>query len=216
MTDPDQITENEIIHYLTSSQKNASHQEEPQIPEDSKPAAVLIPLLKRQIGSGLPSWHILLTRRTEKVADHKGQVSFPGGRSDNGDPSPEATALRETHEEIGLNPRFVRLAGRLNPLLTITNYLVTPVVGFIPWPYNFQLQNEEVSRIFIIPLSWLADPANFELRDRKLTTNYGYHKILKVVFFRPYDGETLWGVSAEITLRLLKTLKIIPQGYLER
>ena len=111
--------------------------------EKPKPAAVLMPLLRQD-----SAWHILLTRRRDDLPEHSGQVAFPGGRADEGDATPEDTALRESREEIGLQPQDVVLLGRLQNYLTITNYLVTPVVGIIPWPYPLKLEAQEVSRAF--------------------------------------------------------------------
>ncbi|MBN2147836.1 MAG: CoA pyrophosphatase [Anaerolineales bacterium] len=168
------------------------------------PAAVLVPLFRFE-----NNWHILLTRRSERLAEHRGQVAFPGGRSDPEDSTPEETALREAKEEIALCPQDVRILGQLNNFLTITNYSVTPVVGVIPWPYNFLLQHEEVSRIFSIPLPWLADPSNREVRQRAIPSHYAqiiHSNSPPVIYFQPYDGEMLWGISAEITVTLLKVL----------
>jgi 8-oxo-dGTP pyrophosphatase MutT (NUDIX family) len=177
-----------------------------------RPAAVLVPLLRAPRIRGMePEWHILLTRRSDRLAEHRGQVAFPGGRSDSQDTSPEATALREANEEIGLSPQDVHILGRLNNLLTITNYSVTPVVGTIPWPYPFHLAAEEVSRAFAIPLAWLADPVNREIRQRVIPPPYSQivrSESAPVIYFQPYDGETLWGVSAEITVTLLRALKL--------
>lgn len=95
-----------------------------------KPAAVLLPLLWVEDG-----WNLLFTRRTTGLQEHSGQVAFPGGRMDPDDCCVEETALREAQEEIGLAPKDVQLLGRLKETLTISNYLVTPLVGAIPWPY---------------------------------------------------------------------------------
>ena len=166
-----------------------------------QPAAVLIPFLRVS-----DDWHILFTRRTEKVADHKGQVAFPGGRADPDDPSPEYTALREAEEEIGLKSADVTILGRLQELPTITNYCVTPVVGVIPWPYPIRLEEIEVCRAFYIPLAWLSDPSHHEIRKRILP---GTSTPLPVIYFHPYDGELLWGVSAQITVNLLVALGLL-------
>src|SRR5512136_1670211 len=101
-----------------------------------RPAAVLVPLFQAQnTDEGLSGWQVLLTRRTNSVAEHQGQVAFPGGRSDPTDTTPEMTALREAHEEIGLDPTQVRILGRMDSQWTISNYMVTPVIGVIPWPF---------------------------------------------------------------------------------
>ena len=155
------------------------------------------------------SWHVLLTRRTNSVAEHQGQVAFPGGRADPTDTTPEMTALREAHEEIGLDPIRVRILGRMDNLWTITNYLVTPIIGVIQWPFPIQLEETEVSRVFSIPLDWLADPKNHEIKYRSIPGLYA--KVLNkdthpVIYFQPYEDELLWGVSAEITVRLINIL----------
>lgn len=198
------LTEEEIVRRLKAAgEQPAETRRESAFPpemwsEPPRPAAVLIPLLKND-----GSWQILYTRRTPTLAEHSGQVAFPGGRSDPDDPGPEATALREAQEEIGLDPADVRLLGRMHPLQTISNYRVTPVVGCIPWPYPFRLAEDEVSRIFTIPLEWLADPQNWEERERQLPAPY---VPVGVIYFRPYDGELLWGISAALTLQFLNLL----------
>lgn len=163
-------------------------------------AAVLIPL----ISSG-GEWHLLFTRRTDSVEHHKGQVSFPGGACDEQDSSPEATALREAHEEIGLLPADARLLGRLNDVLTITHYRVTPVVAALPWPYPLRPALAEVARHFTIPLLWLADPRNW--RELPHTPD-GLPRPFPVVHYKTYDSEVLWGASASITLNLLSVLGV--------
>jgi len=168
--------------------------------EAPRPAAVLIPLIRDH-----HSWLILYTKRTNSLPEHSGQVAFPGGRVDLEDISPEATALREAQEEIGLDPADVRVLGNLKGLLTVTNYLVTPVIGVIRWPFTVRLASAEVSRIFTIPLEWLADPNNHEIRQRPLPHP---HPPVPVLYYCPYDGETLWGVSAHITINLLKVLRL--------
>lgn len=168
------------------------------LPEEPKPAAVLIPLIWVE-----PEWHILFTRRNANLPEHSGQVAFPGGRTDPQDHTPETTALREAWEETGIRPGDVRILGRLPKFLTITNYLVTPVVGQIPWPYPLQPALEEVSRIFTIPLNWLADPQNHEERQRALPAPFAP---ISVIYFKEYDGEILWGASARFTLTFLNIL----------
>jgi 8-oxo-dGTP pyrophosphatase MutT (NUDIX family) len=168
------------------------------LPSSPRPAAVLIPFLRKE-----DAWHILYTRRTNSLAEHSGQVAFPGGRREPDDLHAVNTALREAQEEIGLQPADVRLLGQLPEMVTITNYAVTPVVGLIPYPYEFRLERGEVSRVFTIPLAWLADPANREERLRNLPAPY---EPISVIYFHPFSGETLWGVSASLTVSLLKLI----------
>lgn len=168
--------------------------------ETLRSAAVLIPFVRVE-----GEWHLLLIRRAEHADDfHSGQVAFPGGGAHPGDPDPESTALRETYEEIGILPQDVRTLGRLNEFVTISSYRVTPVVGVIPWPYTFNIAQDEVSRVFTIPIAWLADPANSEIRSRELPPPY---LPISVIYFRPYDGEVLWGASARFTQGLLNILR---------
>lgn len=161
-----------------------------------KCAAVLVPLISAE-----GEWHLLFTRRTERVEAHKGQVSFPGGACDDGETAAEQTALREAEEEIGLHPQDVRVLGRLPNLITITHYRVTPVVGVIPWPYAFRIATQEVARVFTIPLAWLAERENrweFWLPGRRRS----------LIAYHPYDGELLWGATARMTLDLLSALRL--------
>ncbi len=159
-----------------------------------KCAAVLIPLLWHE-----GEWHLLYTRRTDRVESHKGQVSFPGGACDEGETAPEQTALREADEEIGLDPGDVKVLGRLSTMITITYFRVTPVVGVIKWPAVFKVGEHEVARIFTIPLGWLANPLNRWQFERPGTDR-------TLIAYHPYDGELLWGATARMTVDFLKVL----------
>lgn len=163
-----------------------------------KCAAILIPLAWWK-----DEWHLVFTRRTEGVEHHKGQVSFPGGGCNLDETTPEETALREAREEIGLKPEEVRLLGRLNDVATISGYRVTPVAGVMPWPYEVRLEPAEVGRVFTIPLFWLAEWKNWEEQPIKAD---GAPRPFPVVKYREYDGETLWGASARMTLNFLSVL----------
>lgn len=201
------LTEHEIQQRLADALTAPDQEPIQEIPTLSeytnqplRPAAVLIPMLRWNT-----AWHVLFTRRNANLPEHSGQVSFPGGRADPGDLSPEETALREAYEEIGLNPRDVKLLGRLRGFITITNYSVTPVVGVIPWPYTLIPAQSEVTRIFTIPLDWLADPANHEQVPHQVPDK---NAPVMVTYFKPFDGEVLWGASARITLTMLNALRI--------
>jgi len=157
-------------------------------------AAVLIPLVWHD-----DEWHLLYTRRTDRVESHKGQVSFPGGACDEGETTPEQTALREAEEEIGVNPTDVKILGRLANLITITYFRVTPVIGVVKWPTVFRVGEHEVARVFTIPLGWLANPSNrwqFERPEGKRG----------LIAYHPYDGELLWGATARMTVDFLQVL----------
>lgn len=160
-------------------------------------AAVLVPLTYVQ-----DEWHILFTRRTDRVESHKGQVSFPGGACDEGETTPEQTALREADEEIGMRPKDVTVLGRLSQLITISSFRVSPIVGVIPYPYAFKVASIEVARVFTIPLAWLANRNNyweFSLRESERS----------LIAYHPFDGELLWGATARMTVNFLKTLEIL-------
>jgi len=161
-------------------------------------AGVLIPLTQIE-----GDWHLLFIRRTEHEYDHHGgQVAFPGGGLDPQDGSPTEAALREAHEEIGLPPDRVRILGKLARAVSVTNYDVTPVVGSFDWPFEIRPEPGEVARVFTIPMAWLADPENHEIRFRRFPP----HKPRPVIYFRKYDGELLWGFTARLTLNLLEAL----------
>jgi 8-oxo-dGTP pyrophosphatase MutT (NUDIX family) len=164
------------------------------------PAAVLLPLFRAD-----DRWRVLFIRRAVNRADrHSGEVAFPGGRVEPGDSHSTAAALREAREEIDLQPGQVQLLGRLPPYRSASNYLITPVVGRIPWPVALRPDRREVARIFSIPLDWLAQADNHEIRAWRPP---GHDVTRQVVYFREFDGERLWGVSARITLRLLESLQ---------
>ncbi len=178
--------------------------------DETRPAAVLIPLFHADREDEKKHyWQVLLTRRTDAVAEHQGQVAFPGGRAESADSSPESTALREAQEEIGLDPSRVKILGKMNRLQTITNYCVTPVIGVIPWPFPIQLEEIEVSRVFSIPLDWLADPDHHEIRDHPIPLPYSmrlHRETYPVIYFQIYQNELLWGVSAQIMLNFINIL----------
>jgi len=161
-----------------------------------KCAAVLVPLVWAD-----EQWHLLFTRRTERVESHKGQVSFPGGGCDEGETTPEETALREVEEELGIDAGHIRILGRLTNMITISSFRVTPVVGVLTWPIVLRVGQEEVERVFTIPLDYLADPHN-----RWEFTMPGRKRFL--IAYHPYDGELLWGATAKMTVDFLNVLDL--------
>lgn len=160
-------------------------------------AAVLVPLVCDE-----GELNLLFTRRTDLVHDHKGQVAFPGGSVEPQDGGFEDTATRETYEEIGIPQSEICVLGRLPVFPTITGFLICPVVGMIPWPYDLRLSEEEVSRAFMIPLKWLADASNREEKSMILPDG----RLENVVFFHSFDGEKVWGATARITLHFLQSV----------
>ncbi len=150
-----------------------------------KQAAVLIPLVKE--GGNLK---ILLTQRAAHLNDHPGQISFPGGRHEKTDGTLIATALREAEEEIGLDKSFVELLGELPDYFTVTGYRVTPVVGIIHELPALTIDANEVAGIFQVPLEFLMNPANHELREIKGPDTY------RTFYAMPYDEYFIWGATA--------------------
>ena len=164
-------------------------------------AAVLVPLV-REGGE----WHLLFIRRAANERDrHSGQVAFPGGAREAGDSSASATALRETREEIGLDPARIELLGELAPYVTVSDYRVTPVVGVVDWPARLELQASEVARAFLIPLEWLRRRENLTLRARREMDPRSARRH-PIIVFEPWDGETLWGATARMTVNFIKAI----------
>ncbi len=166
---------------------------------EARPAAVLIPIYLDQ-----GEWFLVFTRRTEHVENHRGQVSFPGGLIEVDDRSAEETALREAEEEIGLQRDAVQILGSLDTLLTVTQFRIIPFIGRIPWPYQFTPNQDEVARVFAVPLPWLMDPENLEVRERRPLEN---GPSVPVYYFKPFEGEVIWGATARITLNLLEIIE---------
>ena len=135
----------------------------------------------------------------------RGQVSFPGGAAETDDTCREDTALRETCEEIGIDRDQVEILGKMWEMPTITGFSITPVVGLVQWPAALNLSPTEVSRVFIAPLGWLADPANHEEVD--LTMPDGRRE--KVIYFQTFDGEKIWGATARIVINFLRVISLI-------
>jgi 8-oxo-dGTP pyrophosphatase MutT (NUDIX family) len=158
-------------------------------------AAVLVPLLYKK-----GEWHILVTQRTQHVEHHKGQISFPGGACDPEDADLQATALRETFEEIGVPPTSVKILGALDDFVTITDFVVTPYVGVIPYPFSYRLNGREVDIVIEVPLWHLQDRAH--LRVEQLEYQGHLHQVL----FWDYGPYTIWGATARILKGLLDLL----------
>jgi 8-oxo-dGTP pyrophosphatase MutT (NUDIX family) len=191
----DQLSEEDIIQRLRRFEHPTySELAQSAVTKPVRPAAVLVPLAR-----WADEWHLIFTRRTETVEHHKGQVSFPGGATDPGDRSPEDTALREAEEEIGLRRGDVRILGRLGEMVTISSFLVTPVVGVVPWPYDLKIHDVEVDRVFTMPLAWLAKPENW---GEFLHEESGH----SVIRYSEFDGELLWGMTARVTVNFIRAL----------
>ena len=160
-------------------------------------AAVLIPLLLKENGLS-----VLLTQRTNHLRDHAGQISFPGGRMDPEDLSPDDTALRESREEIGLDPKRVEIIGYLPQYLTVSGYSVTPVVGLVQPQEEYVLDEFEVADVFEVPLHLLLDPANHQIRLWQ--SEQGGRRFYSI----PYENRFIWGATAGMLRNLYHLLKV--------
>jgi 8-oxo-dGTP pyrophosphatase MutT (NUDIX family) len=150
-----------------------------------KPAAVLVPLVTH--GDGLT---VLLTKRTEHLNHHAGQISFPGGRVDEADRDARHTALRETEEEIGLGSGAIEVIGRLADYVVGTGYLVSPIVGLVAPPFQLKPHPGEVAEVFEAPLDYVLDPDNFERHSREYE---GTERFFYAVTWNEYY---IWGATA--------------------
>ena len=160
------------------------------------PAAVLIPLILH-----VNETTVLLTRRTENLTSHPGQISFPGGQMENTDGTPEETALRETEEEIGLHRSSVDIIGRLSDYETRTGYRVTPFVGLVDPPIYLKKNLNEVAEFFEVPLSFLLDPINHQ---RHSQIQEGAKRNFYAI---PYKQYYIWGATAGILVNFYEVLK---------
>ena len=149
------------------------------------PAGVLVPVVQRPAGLS-----VLLTQRAAHLRSHASQASFPGGRMETQDTDVGATALRETHEEIGVAPHRVEVIGCLGTLPTITGFAVTPIVGLLEGSVEFTIDRTEVDYTFELPLDFLLDESNDRLVEREWE---GARFRLREFH---YDGERVWGATA--------------------
>lgn len=160
-----------------------------------RPAAVLVPIVLRQ-----PEPTVLLTRRTDHLHHHPGQVSFPGGRVEEDDRSPIDTALRETEEEIRLLRRHVELLGCLPQYHTGTGFDVTPVVGVVTPPFELVLDEFEVAEVFEVPLSFLLDVSNHQRHRVEVRGR------MREYYAMPYGRYFIWGATAGMIVSLQRFL----------
>jgi 8-oxo-dGTP pyrophosphatase MutT (NUDIX family) len=157
-----------------------------------KAAAVLMPIQEREDGD-----HLVLTKRAERLSHHRGQVAFPGGRVEVGDRDDLQAALRETHEEIGIEPRDVRVLGRLDQVTAAFDFVVTPFVGVIPPFCEFRLNPAETDAVFSVPIAALLEPSCVALADHRSSRG-------EPVYHFYCNGWDIWGATARIIVQFLE------------
>jgi 8-oxo-dGTP pyrophosphatase MutT (NUDIX family) len=162
-----------------------------------RPAAVLIPLFWKE-----KEVHILLTKRSENLKHHSGQVSFPGGGFDESDVTIRQAAIRETQEETGISPEFIDVVGYLEDIETLSGFYVTPFVAILKSGFNVEINEDEVSEVFSVPLSHFLNKNNCQQHSALYKgENVNY-------YVYAHDKYTIWGVTAEIIVKLVK--KLVP------
>jgi 8-oxo-dGTP pyrophosphatase MutT (NUDIX family) len=153
-------------------------------------ASVMLPLFENENGL-----HIVLTKRTDRMKVHPGEVSFPGGMYEEADANTMKTALRECCEEIGVKTGDVEIVGKLDDMVTLTGFVITPYVGIIPYPYTFRISQKEVAYLIYLPFEDLKKShlvqEQIEYRGTKETIDCFY-----------YNGERIWGATCRILLKL--------------
>ena len=216
-----------IKQALDSRQKHRINEEK------LTPSAVLVPMFCKN-----GEYHILFTQRSDSVANHKGQVSFPGGAYSEGDSSLLDTALRESWEEIGLETKDVEILGELDDFATVSGFIISPFVGLIPYPYKFRENCDEIGEIFDMPVSALLDEVNVRQEDMTVSafldsagvrredvsvsalidkSNLGKDAQITdnetiVVYFYEYDGRVVWGATARILKQFLDVLQSLSEA----
>ncbi|RMF11240.1 MAG: CoA pyrophosphatase [Alphaproteobacteria bacterium] len=161
-----------------------------------RPAAVLMPIVERP-----SAMTVLLTKRTDHLNAHAGQISFPGGCIEDHDEDAIATALRETEEEVGLDPSHVEVVGTLDEYHTGTGFAITPVVGFVRPGFTVRPDPFEVAEVFEVPFDFLMDPANHK---RHRLTWKGREREYYAV---PWEGYYIWGATAGMLVNLSKLIR---------
>ena len=160
----------------------------------TKPAAVLVPIVDRDEPT------VILTIRTQELANHAGQVAFPGGKIDPEDESPVGAALREAKEEIGLPPVLVEPIGYLDLYLTFTGFRILPTVARVKPDFTLALNPREVTESFEVPLSFLMTPENHQRKSRE------WKGVTREFYAMPFENRYIWGVTAGILRNLYERI----------
>ena len=158
-------------------------------------AAILMPIFKQD-----QEYFFLLTKRTQRVETHKGQISFPGGVKDVSDRDLLQTALRESWEEIGLAPERVQILGEFDEYFSVTDLLVTPYAGWLDSQYDLRLNPDEVEEVFHVPFSVFRDSRLCRVETRRRL------EVERKIYFYNYEGKEVWGLTAQIIRDFLKLI----------
>ncbi len=191
-TEPHHLEADWLLPGLTAEQSRVYRK---YFPEHPVPAAVLVPLVERE-----KELTVLLTQRATQLRNHAGQISFPGGSVEPGDDGPRATALREAHEEIGLQEDYVSVVGYLPDHIVITGFRVTPVVAFVRPGFELLLDTQEVQDTFEVPLSHVFEPSNHRTRKR----SFGAGEMEIELSDIPYGAHNIWGATAGMLITLYR------------
>lgn len=150
-------------------------------------AAVLIGFVEREQGL-----NVIMTKRASHLKHHPGQISFPGGKYEESDSSLQATALRETREEIGIAPDAISIFGQMPELVTVSRFKVTPILAFVEANYCVDIDKNEVDEVFEVPVNHLLDKQ--KLRSAQFRINQSHHRVFAI----PYQHHFIWGMTAQI------------------
>ena len=163
-------------------------------------ASVLIGFVKRTTGL-----HVIFTRRAEHLKHHPGQISFPGGKFEEEDGCLQNTALREAHEEVGIRTHDVEIIGQLPPLMTVSQFTVTPIVAFVDPHYPIQTDPNEVAEVFEVPAHILLDPKQLH------SCQFEFRASQHCIFALTYQKHFIWGMTAQIIQAMQQQLILLNQ-----
>lgn len=179
-------------------------------------SAVLIPLVEKD-----GEWHVLFEVRALTMRKQPGDISFPGGKIDETDASPLAAALRETHEELGVDPQSIQLMGHLSPFITSPSFVVYPFIGIIKETEISNFNRDEVEEVFMVPFNWLMThepyvhyvpvepkpPADFPYDKIANGQNYQWRPNMMEEWFYEYGDYTIWGLTARLLKHFIEKMK---------
>lgn len=144
---------------------------------------------------------VIFTKRSNNLKHHKGQISFPGGKFETSDIDLKTTALRETYEEIGIKPEDIHIIGEIPSIITITNFKITPYVGYFDYPYDFKVNSDEIDVLIKTPLKHFFDSSIYKSKEKEI-----WGKKINVHFYS-YNEYTIWGATGKMLHDFLKIIK---------